>query len=124
MNDDPMVLRAKRSNPGERHYGFVPLPSGTQKASQRTACAARGLQTKDPQKTMLKKSSSIMEVLFKNVFLKGAINSVKRQQEGGAVPTDLGPGAPTQLWKVVIQGAECEAEVGVPFYLILVKWVG
>lgn len=63
-----------------------------------------------------------MEVVFKNVFLRGAIKSVERHRGGEAAPTDLGPGAPNKLWEVVIEGAEYEAKVSVR-YSSLMKWL-
>lgn len=97
----------------------MPLKTTTKKRSKRSkrsAAAARELQITSPGTpplTTLKESSPIMEVLFKNVFLKGAINFIKEKREGRTVPVDLGAGAPNRLWEVIIDGAEREVNVGI-----------
>lgn len=120
-----MVSGINRPEPGKRRKRPVPFPALTQRASPSlvAAAATRNQQTvpvRIPQQIALKRPSSIIEVVFKNVFLKGAIESVESQLEGRAAPTDLGPGAPNKLWRVIVEGAEHEAKVSV-FYLSLVK---
>lgn len=119
-----MVSKAKRPNPGKKHLGSMPFPARTRNASERLAAATRNLQVAAAgaqSHTILKDSSLIMEILFKNVFLKGAIKSVEQQQKGGSAYTDMDPGAPNKLWEAIIEGAEREAGVSV-HCLSLVMW--
>lgn len=122
-----MVSTINRPEPGKIHKRSVPFPALARRASPRLAAAAaaaardrKAVPVRIPHRIALKRASSIMEVVFKNVFLKGAVESVESQREGRAAPTDLGPGAPNKLWEVIVQGAEHEAKVGV-LHLSLVK---
>lgn len=110
-----MPSKRRKSTISKTQSRSISRSAGARGFNRRFATAARELQIISPGAlplTTLKDSSLILMVLFKNVFLKGAINFIKEKREGKTVPADLGPGAPDRLWEVIVDGAEREVDVG------------